>query len=250
MKANHILSFTFFTFNIVWGKCGGGGALIFWFIGPRVVDLAPTGCTSCSATSLAIRTPTHTLCVLQQSTWLFARPLTPTKRVKCMCVVLKVVPNNGWTVLAWNARVVASWSTISNDGWTRGKKLATSWGWFLNSHFFTDPTQHFLSCNKHSELGFPCVSQDAVFSVHAHTVIVQQHLSPCKVFKGEFAKFYQHDACVGYFLHLKHGFEEPSIHYFNNLYFIRVHPNLTWIICCGTHQHVEEVILWLNVHNT
>jgi hypothetical protein len=37
------------------------------------------------------------------------------------------------------------------------------------------------------------------------------------------------------------GLEEPSIHYFNNFYFLRIHPNLT-SIACGTHQRVEEVI--------
>jgi len=45
MKANHILSFTFFTLNIVWGKPRGGGAPASWLIKPLVVDLAPTGCT-------------------------------------------------------------------------------------------------------------------------------------------------------------------------------------------------------------
>jgi hypothetical protein len=42
----------------------------------------------------------------------------------------------------------------------------------LSSHFFTDLTQHFFPHKKHSELGFPYLSQDAVFSDHAHMVIV------------------------------------------------------------------------------
>jgi hypothetical protein len=46
----------------------------------------------------------------------------------------------------------------------------------------SDPT--FLSHSKHSELGFPCLSQDAVFGDCAHTVIIHQRLSPCQVFKG------------------------------------------------------------------
>jgi hypothetical protein len=54
---------------------------------------------------------------------------------------------------------------------------------------------------KHSELGFPCLSQDAIFNDCAHTVIVQQRLSPCKVFKGEFVKFCQYNGRVGCFSH-------------------------------------------------
>jgi hypothetical protein len=57
----------------------------------------------------------------------------------------------------------------------------------------------------------------------------------------EFAKFYQHDGRVGGFLHFEQGFEEPSVHYFNSLYFLGVHPNFTNIACCGMHQRVEEV---------
>ncbi len=87
------------------------------------------------------------------------------------------------------------------------------------------------------------LSQDALFSDHAHTIIVQQRLSPCKVFKGELAKFCQHDGSVGYFSHLEQGLKEPSIYYFNNFYFLGVHPNLTNIAYCGTHQHVEEVTM-------
>ncbi len=138
MKANRILSFTHFTLNIVLGKPGRGGAPASWLIGPPVVDLTPIGCTSCSVANLAIWTPTRTLCVLHQSTWLFAQPLTPARRVRCMCVVA------GWAVLAWSARVVASLSVVSNDGWTEGKKPTTSWGWFLSNHFFTDLAQHFF----------------------------------------------------------------------------------------------------------
>jgi hypothetical protein len=59
--------------------------------------------------------------------------------------------------------------------------------------------------------------------------------------KGEFTKFYQHDGCVGCFSHLEEGLEEPSVHNFNNLYFLGVHPNFTGITCCGMHQCVEEV---------
>jgi hypothetical protein len=54
MKASHILSFTLFTLNIVWGKLGGGGALASWLIRSPVVDLAPIGCTSCNVANLAI----------------------------------------------------------------------------------------------------------------------------------------------------------------------------------------------------
>jgi len=46
MKASHILSFTLFTFNIVWGKPRGGGIPTSWLIGHLVVDLPPTGCTN------------------------------------------------------------------------------------------------------------------------------------------------------------------------------------------------------------
>ncbi len=224
MKTCHILSFTIFTFNIVWGKLGGGGALAFWLVGPPIVDLAPTSYTSCSAISSTIQAPTRTLCALHQSTWLSTQPLTPTKRVGCMCVVLRVVPSRDWTCPTCSAWAVAGWSVVSNNNWTRGIKLATSWGWFLSSHFFTDPPPAFLSCNKHNNLGFPCLSQDAVFSEHVHTVIVQQQLSPCKMFKGELAKFCQHDGRVGCFSHPEQGLEEPSIQYFNNFYFLRVHP--------------------------
>jgi len=37
------------------------------------------------------------------------------------------------------------------------------------------------------------------------------------------------------------GLEEPSIHYFNNFYFLKIHPNLTGV-ACGIHQRVKEVI--------
>jgi hypothetical protein len=46
MKANRILSFALFTFNIVWGKPGGGGVLAFWLIEPLIIDLARTDYTS------------------------------------------------------------------------------------------------------------------------------------------------------------------------------------------------------------
>jgi hypothetical protein len=61
------------------------------------------------------------------------------------------------------------------------------------------------------------------------------------VFKGEFAKFYQHDGCASCFSHPEQGLEEPPIHYFNNLNFLGFHPNFINIAYCGTHQHVEEV---------
>jgi hypothetical protein len=128
MKASRILSFTFFTLNIVWGKPRGGGGPTSWLIEPPVVDLAPTSCTSCSTTNLAIRTPTGTLCTLHQTTWLSTRPLTPIKQVRCMCVVPGAVSSDSWAVLAWNAWVVASWSAVSSDGWIGGRKFATSWG--------------------------------------------------------------------------------------------------------------------------
>jgi hypothetical protein len=70
------------------------------------------------------------------------------------------------------------------------------------------------------------------------------------VFKGELVKFYEHDRCADYFSRPEQGLEEPSIHYFNNFYFLGMHPNLTSIACYGTHQHVEEVVTYLNVHNT
>jgi hypothetical protein len=78
MKASHILSFTLFTFNIVWGKPGGGGILTSWLIGPFVVDLPPIGCTSLA------------------------------KQVGCMCVDLGTVPNSSSIVLVWSARVATS----------------------------------------------------------------------------------------------------------------------------------------------
>jgi hypothetical protein len=57
MKASHILSFTLFTFNIVWGKPGGDGAPTSWLIGLLVVDLPPTGCTRCSMAKSPIFSP-------------------------------------------------------------------------------------------------------------------------------------------------------------------------------------------------
>jgi len=126
MKANRILSFTLFTFNIVWRKHGGGGAPTSWLIGPLVIDLAPIGCTSCSATNLTIWTPTHTLCMLHQSTWLSAQLLAPARWVECMCIVLGTVPNGNWVIPTWSAWVVASWGAISNGDWVGGRKLATS----------------------------------------------------------------------------------------------------------------------------
>jgi len=78
MKASRILSFTLFTFNIVWGKLRGGGIPTSWLIGPLFVDLPPTGCTSLA------------------------------KQVGCMCVDPGTVPNGSSIVPTWNARVVAS----------------------------------------------------------------------------------------------------------------------------------------------
>jgi hypothetical protein len=76
MKTISILSFTFFTFNTVWGKLGGGGAPTSWLIEPLVIDLTLTGCTNYSAASLAIQTPTRMLCMLHESIWLFAQLVT------------------------------------------------------------------------------------------------------------------------------------------------------------------------------
>jgi hypothetical protein len=95
MKPNHILSFTLFTVNIVWGKPRRGGAPTTWLVGPPVVDLALTGYTSYNVANLAILVPTHMLCALHQSTWLSAQPFTLIRRVGCMCVVPRIVPNGG-----------------------------------------------------------------------------------------------------------------------------------------------------------
>ncbi len=73
MKVSRILSFTLFTFNIVWGKPGGGGIPTSWLIGPLVVDLPPTGCTSLA------------------------------RQVGCMCVDPRTVPNSSSIVPAWSA---------------------------------------------------------------------------------------------------------------------------------------------------
>jgi hypothetical protein len=70
MKASRILSFTFFTFNIVWGKPRGGGIPTSWLIGPLVVDLPPTGCISLA------------------------------RQVGCMCIDSKTVPNSSSIVPA------------------------------------------------------------------------------------------------------------------------------------------------------
>jgi hypothetical protein len=94
MKASCILSFTSFTFNIVWRKPGGGGAPTSWLVRPPVANLAPIGYISYSAANLAIQVPIRTLCTLHQSTWLYAQPLTPVRRVEYMCIVLKIVPND------------------------------------------------------------------------------------------------------------------------------------------------------------
>ncbi len=114
-------------------------------------------------------------------------------------------------------------------------------GLILKQSFFHGFNPTFLSHSKHSKLGFPCFSQDAIFSDFAHMVTRQQRLFPCKVFKGEFAKFCQHDGRANCFSHPKQELEEPLIHYFNSFYFLRVHPNFTGIVCCETYQHVEEV---------
>ncbi len=152
MKTSHILSFTLSTFNIMWGKPGRGGAPTSWLVRPLVADLAPIDYINYSAANSAIRAPTHTLCVLHQSTWLSAQHLTPARRVECMCVVPGVVTSNGWAVPAYNAWVVAGSSTcstwvvvslsaVSSGGLTRGIKPAISWGWILSSHFFMDLAQ-------------------------------------------------------------------------------------------------------------
>jgi hypothetical protein len=61
------------------------------------------------------------------------------------------------------------------------------------------------------------------------------------MFKGELTKFCQHNGHAGYFSHPEQGLEEASIHYFNNFYFLRVHPNLIGIACCGMYQRLEKV---------
>jgi hypothetical protein len=166
MKANRILSFTLLTLNIVWGKPGGGGALASWLVEPLVTDIVPIGCTSYSAASLAFQAPTCMYCALHQGIWFFAHLFTPAGQVGCMCVVPGAVSNGIWIVPTCNARAVASsstcsawvvassstynawatigWSAVSNNSWTGGKKPATSWGWFLSSHFFMDLAQHFF----------------------------------------------------------------------------------------------------------
>jgi hypothetical protein len=78
MKASRILSFTLFTFNIVWGKPRGGGVPTSWLIRPLVVDLPPIGCTRLA------------------------------RQVGCMCVDLETIPNGSLVVLAWSPRVIAS----------------------------------------------------------------------------------------------------------------------------------------------
>jgi hypothetical protein len=100
MKASRILSFTFFTFNIMWVKPGGGGIPTSWLIRPFVVNLPPTGCTSLA------------------------------RQVGCMCVDPGTVPNSNSVVPTWSARVVASWNVVSSSDWAEGKKPVTSWGWF------------------------------------------------------------------------------------------------------------------------
>jgi hypothetical protein len=123
----------------MWGKPGKGVALTSWLIGPPVVNLAPTNCTSYTTVNL-----TRALCTLHQSTWLSTQPLTFVRQVGCMCIVPGPIPKGGWEVPTQNAWVVVSWGTVSSDGWTGGKKSTTSWGLFLNSHFFTNPAQHFF----------------------------------------------------------------------------------------------------------
>jgi len=78
MKASRILSFTLFTFNIVWGKLGGGGIPTSRLIGPLVVDLPPISCTSLAG------------------------------QVGCMCVDPKIVPNGSSIVPTWSSRVAVS----------------------------------------------------------------------------------------------------------------------------------------------
>jgi hypothetical protein len=114
MKASGILSFTLFTFSIVWGKLGGGGVPTSWLIKPLIVNLPPIGCTSLA------------------------------RQVGCMCVDLGTIPNGSSVVPAWNAQVVTSWSVVSSGDWAKGKKPAIFWGWFWSSHFFTNQAQHFF----------------------------------------------------------------------------------------------------------
>jgi len=78
MKANHILSFTLFTFNIVWGKLGRGGVPTYWLIGPLILYLPPIGYTSLA------------------------------RQVGCMCVDPGTVPNGSSVVPTWSAWVVTS----------------------------------------------------------------------------------------------------------------------------------------------
>jgi hypothetical protein len=70
------------------------------------------------------------------------------------------------------------------------------------------------------------------------------------MFIGQLAKFCQHNGSASCFLRPEQRFEELLVHYFNNFYFLRVHLNLTSIACHGTHQRVEEVTAYLNVHIT
>jgi hypothetical protein len=130
MKTNYILSFTLFTLNIVWGNLGGGGAPTSWLIEFPIIDLTPTGYTSCSAANLTIWAPTHTFCALHQSIWLSAQPFTPARRVGCMCVISGIVLSESWTIPTRSTWVVVSWGAVSNGGWTKGKTLGISWGWF------------------------------------------------------------------------------------------------------------------------
>ncbi len=78
MKASRILSFTLFTFNIVWGKPGGGEIPTSWLIGPLVVDLPPIGYTSLA------------------------------KQVGCMCVDPGTILTGSSVIPAWSAQVATS----------------------------------------------------------------------------------------------------------------------------------------------
>jgi hypothetical protein len=40
------------------------------------------------------------------------------------------------------------------------------------------------------------------------------------------------------------------VHYFNSLYFLKVHPNLIGIICCGTHRVVEHTNVLKRSHRS
>jgi hypothetical protein len=114
MKTNHILSFTFFTFNIVWENLKG--------VGPKFPPVHYAHRTKVLGFLL-------NLLPLLDGSDVYVLSQDP-------------FPSGDWTVPTWSAWVVANWGAVSNGGWTGSIKLATSWGWFWNSHFFTNPSQH------------------------------------------------------------------------------------------------------------